>query len=117
MEMDGGTLTVIGSMIVSVGGAVGTALKLLWGKVEAQSKATENALQECMDEHKVAGHKIDTLTTKMIDLTGTVSKLQGRIEGYQEAKTEAARKADEENGAAKAMLKLEHNPQDAADHT
>ena len=99
--MDGSALALISSLVVSFGGAVAAALKILWTKVENQSTATEHALKECRDEHKIAGNKIDTLTTKMIDLTGTVSKLQGRIEGYQEAQIER----DKEEDAGKARAK------------
>jgi len=76
-------------VVVTAGAAVLAALtsavKVLWDRNTALSKTTDIALSKCEAEHVNASAKVDVLVQKVIELSGQVGKMQGRIEGFQEA--------------------------------
>lgn len=78
---DPAVLTIGGAILATLTGTV----KVLWDRTLAFSAATEAALTRCETEHKTAGMRMDALVQQVIDLTGQVNNLQGRIQGFQEA--------------------------------
>lgn len=87
---------VIGLGTVAFGGLTG-AIKVLWDRNSAQARVTDAALSECREEHIKAAAKVDTLVEKLIDLSGMVGTLKGRIEGFQEASNKADDEAHKKN--------------------
>lgn len=75
---------VVGIGTIAFGGLTG-AIKVLWDRNSAQEKTTDLALSECKSEHLKAAAKVDALVEKVIELSGAVGTLKGRIEGFQEA--------------------------------
>ena len=93
-------LDVSDPVIVTAGGTVLAgltgAVKVLWDRNTALSKATDVALSKCEAEHKRASEKYDqethisaermnVLIEKVIALSGEVGLMRGRIQGFQEA--------------------------------
>lgn len=95
-------------IVVGIGGTILAgltgAIKVLWDRNNALSKATADALGKCEEEHKNAAAKYDgdrkladdrmnVLIEKVITLSGEVGVLKGRIQGFQEATEKAERDA------------------------
>jgi hypothetical protein len=93
-------LDVSDPVIVAAGGTVLAgltgAVKVLWDRNTALSKATDVALSKCEDEHKKAADRYDSdmklsaermnvLIEKVISLSSEVGMMKGRIQGFQEA--------------------------------
>ena len=66
-------------------GAIGTAVKILWDRNTAQERKNDMAFQRCEDEHVKTSLKVDQLVETVIELSGVVGTLKGRIQGFQEA--------------------------------
>jgi len=77
-------------------GAIGTAIKILWDRNTAQERKNDLAFQRCEDEHVKTSLKVDQLVETVIELSGVVGTLKGRIQGFQEAtnKTDLDRRAE-----------------------
>lgn len=101
-------------VVVTVGTTVMAALtgaiKVLWDRNNALSKATDIALEKCEQEHAKASAKYDNdiqkasekyelqhqrsseqtnvLIQQVIALSGEVGTMKGRIQGYQEAQSQ-----------------------------
>lgn len=71
-------------------GVLTGAVKVLWDRNNALSKATEVALSKCEEEHKKASANLDSLVQQVIALSGEVGLMKGRIMGFQEANERAA---------------------------
>lgn len=85
-QIDGTTVTAIGSAFTAMAGAVAA----LWKVFHDKSKKFEETLQTSLKEQKTKTEKVEE---KYIDslgqitqLTGRVSKLEGRIEMAEEVK-------------------------------
>ena len=79
--MDSTLMTLIST--VAIAGAA--ALKVLWARVTTQIEGTAKALEDCHGEHKMSAVKIDSLHMKLVELSGEVGEMRGRILGFQEA--------------------------------
>lgn len=90
--MDSVTITSLGA-VAAAGLAAG---KILWQKIDALSATIGKTyddqisslrvdLTECREEHKRADVKIDAVNMRLLEMTATVGKLEGRIEGYNES--------------------------------
>lgn len=101
-------LDVSDPVVVAVGGTILAgltgAIKVLWDRNNALSKATDTALSECKTEHQKAAEKYDAdrklfdermnvLIQQVISLSGEVGLMKGRIQGFQEATEKAEREA------------------------
>lgn len=95
---------VIVSAVAAVLASLTGAVKVLWDRNNALSKATDIALTKCEEEHKrsaarydadtkTATERMNVLIEKVITLSGEVGILKGRIQGFQEATEKAEREA------------------------
>jgi hypothetical protein len=91
-------------VVVGAGGtllaALTGAVKVLWDRNNALSKATDAALEKCETEHKRAAERYDAdnktsaermnvLIQQVISLSSEVGMMKGRIIGFQEATDKA----------------------------
>lgn len=76
MVVDPVVATMLSAAATGIAAAMGTAVKMLWSRVEAQSLSTEKALEECREEHRATSEKFSTVIDRVATLAQTVDILK-----------------------------------------
>ena len=82
------------TVMAGVGGALGTAIKVVWSRQIKQHDETNRKLDECNEKHEDCEKKNLEMKDEIRDVDGRLQKLEGYIDGRKATKPDTGQQED-----------------------